>query len=45
MQVCLHVPAAEMLEKLRDVLDEDAESFVTKLFQVLIYETEKLASA
>ena len=34
----------DMLEKLRDVLDEDADSFVMKLFQVLVYETEKLAS-
>ena len=33
-----------MLENLRDVLDEDAEKFIMKLFQVLIYETEKLAT-
>lgn len=42
-QVTGHVGAGDMLGALRDVLDEDADAFVTKLFQVLIYETEKLA--
>jgi RNA-binding protein 25 len=44
-QVALHAPAAAMLARLQDVLDEDAGAFVTKLFQVLIFETEKCAAA
>jgi len=39
-----HESAGEMLEKLREVLDEDAENFVMNLFQVLIFESEKLAA-
>ena len=31
-----------MLEALGDVLDEDAESFTLKLWQILIYEQLKL---
>ncbi len=44
MQVNAHVAAGSMLESLKDVLDEDAPSFTTKLYQVLIYESEKLAT-
>lgn len=40
-----HEDAEQMYSKLKEVLDEDASSFVTKLFQVIIYETEKLAAA
>jgi RNA-binding protein 25 len=39
-----HDSAQELFGKLQDVLDEDAHSFVTKLFQVIIYETEKIAT-
>jgi hypothetical protein len=42
-QVSAHATAASMLESLKDVLDEDTPSFTTKLYQVLIYESEKLA--
>jgi RNA-binding protein 25 len=44
-QVAAKQSANELLEKLRDVLDEDADSFVMKLFQVLIFESEKLSFA
>ena len=44
-QVDAREDATAMLDKLRDVLDDDADAFVMKLFQVLIYETEKLAAA
>jgi hypothetical protein len=41
-QLRAHTGAEAMLGALRDVLDEDAESFVTKLWQILIYEQLKL---
>jgi hypothetical protein len=41
--VLAHPTAQELLKALQDVLDDDADNFVMKLFQVLIYETEKLA--
>lgn len=44
-QVAAHISAQGMLEALQDVLDEDSPSFTTKLYQVLIYESEKLALA
>lgn len=43
-QIKEHTPAAEMISALHDILDEDTDSFVMKLYQVLIYETEKLAA-
>jgi RNA-binding protein 25 len=33
-QVRGHEPAGKLLESLREILDEDADSFVQKLFQV-----------
>ena len=41
-QLAGHVSAQAMLEALGDVLDEDAESFTLKLWQILIYEQLKL---
>lgn len=41
-QLAAHSSAAAMLAALRDVLDEDSESFTTKLWQILIYEQLKL---
>ena len=41
-QLAAHVSAAAMLEALRDVLDEDAEPFTLKLWQILIYEQLKV---
>ena len=41
-QLAAQVSADTMLEALRDVLDEDAESFVLKLWQILIYECLKI---
>uniref|UniRef100_A0A1D2A535 U-box domain-containing protein n=2 Tax=Auxenochlorella protothecoides TaxID=3075 RepID=A0A1D2A535_AUXPR len=41
-QVARHQPALKVLEALQDVLDEDAPEFVTKLYQVIIYESLKL---
>ena len=42
-QLAGHSPPQQLLESLADVLDEDAPSFTQKLFQVVIYETERLA--
>ena len=42
-QLSSHTPPQQLLESLADVLDEDAPSFTQKLFQVVIYETERLA--
>ena len=41
-QVAAHASPEQVLEAVQVVLDEDADSFVTKLFQVLIYESLKL---
>lgn len=41
-QLAAHVSAGGMLEALGDVLDEDAEAFTLKLWQILIYEQLKL---
>lgn len=40
-----HVSAEAMLGALADVLDEDAEPFTLKLWQILIYEQLKLERA
>lgn len=37
-----HKPPHEFIENLKDVLDEDTENFVIKLFGVIIYETERI---
>jgi len=44
-QVTAHEDASQLCANLRDVLDEDADPFVMKLYQVIIYETERLAAA
>ncbi|EFN54448.1 hypothetical protein CHLNCDRAFT_135870 [Chlorella variabilis] len=41
-QLAAHASAAAMLEALGEVLDEDAASFTTKLWQILIWEQLKL---
>lgn len=41
-QLAGHVSAEGMLSALADVLDEDAEPFTLKLWQILIYEQLKL---
>jgi len=40
-QINAHIKPSKMLESLREVLDEDAEAFVLKLYQVVIYEIER----
>ncbi|KAI4311071.1 hypothetical protein MLD38_036005 [Melastoma candidum] len=37
-----HVKAAEMLETLESILDEEAEMFVLKMWRMLIYEIKKI---
>lgn len=37
-----HETADSVLQNVRDVLDEDAQDFVTKLYKVLIFESEKI---
>jgi len=44
-QLKSHQNAQNVLENLQEVLDEDADSFVLKLFQVVIYETERLSTS
>lgn len=44
-QLAGHVSAEAMLGALADVLDEDAEPFTLKLWQILIYEQLKLERA
>jgi RNA-binding protein 25 len=41
-QVRSQTSPGDMLKSLQSVLDEDTEDFVRKLYQVLIYETEKI---
>jgi len=44
-QLKSHQNPQNVLENLREVLDEDADSFVLKLFQVVIYETERISTS
>lgn len=37
-----HVKAAEMLETLKSILDEEAEMFVLKMWRMLIFEIKKV---
>lgn len=38
-----HAQASQMLQELVEVLDEDAQEFVLKLYRAVIYETQKCA--
>ena len=41
-ELAQHTAPEQMLKSLADVLDEDAPTFTQKLYQVVIYETQKL---
>ena len=44
-QLAAHASAHEMVTALSEVMDEDAESFTMKLWQILIYEQLKLENS
>lgn len=37
-----HCSGTEMLDELQPILDEDAESFVIRLYRALIFDVQKL---
>jgi PWI domain len=36
-----HAPPQQLLEEMREILDDEAEAFVLKLYRVVIFETQK----
>lgn len=41
-QIEMHKGPSSVLESVKEVLDEDSDAFILKLFQVIVYETERI---